>query len=445
MDYELILLAAVAVLLILLIVLALAQIRKASKRHQELLARIAKWEQYLVDVMYDINQGIAGQRSENAVLHKGMNDSIINTLSQILSSQAVQLNSLQQQMQNVSRVQEDRLDKMRDTLADGMGKLQKENMQKLEEMRRTVDEKLHETLDKRLGESFSQVSTRLEEVYKGLGEMQALASGVGDLKKVLSNVKSRGIWGEMQLGNLLAQVLASNQYEANVAVKPDAQERVEYALKLPGRQEDLAASVYLPIDSKFPQEAFIRVLEAQEQGDAQRTADARKELVQALKAEAKRISDKYVVPPHTTDFAIMFLPLEGLYAEAMRDMGLVEEIQRSQRVVIAGPSTLTALLNSLQMGFRTLAIEKHSAEVWKLLGAVKTDFGKFALMLENTQKRLRQASDSVDLAFNRTKTIERHLRKVEALDGTQAKMLLPDESTDETSTEDETEKATVGV
>ncbi len=443
MDYELILLVAIAVLLIILLILALAQTRKASKRHQELLSRIAQWEQYLVDVIYDITQGIGAQRSENASLHKGMNDSIINTLSQILSNQTMQLDSLQRQMQNVSRVQEDRLDKMRDTLADGMSKLQKENMQKLEEMRRTVDEKLHETLDRRLGESFSQVSTRLEEVYKGLGEMQALANGVGDLKKVLTNVKSRGIWGETQLGNLLAQVLSPNQYEANVAVVPGMQERVEYALKLPGRQEDKAFSVYLPIDSKFPQEAFIRVVEAQEAGDVQKVTDARKELVQALKTEAKRISDKYVQPPHTTDFAIMFLPLEGLYAEAMRDMGLVEEMQRSLRVVVAGPSTLTALLNSLQMGFRTLAIEKRSAEVWKLLGAVKTDFSKFATMLENTQRRLKQASDSVDLAFNRTKTIERHLRKVEALDENQADLFLPDEGLEEAVNENETEKTTV--
>jgi len=443
MDYELILLAAAAAILIIVLVLILAQARKASKRHQELIARIAQWEQYLVDVMYDITQGIGVQRSENASLHKGMNDSIINTLSQILSNQTMQLDSLQRQMQNVSRVQEDRLDKMRDTLADSMSKLQKENMQKLEEMRRTVDEKLHETLDRRLGESFSQVSTRLEEVYKGLGEMQALASGVGDLKKVLTNVKSRGIWGEMQLGNLLAQVLSPNQYEANVAVVPGVQERVEFALKLPGRQEDKSSSIYLPIDSKFPQEAFIRIVEAQEAGDVQKVTDARKELVQALKTEAKRISDKYVQPPYTTDFAIMFLPLEGLYAEAMRDMGLVEEIQRSLRVVVAGPSTLTALLNSLQMGFRTLAIEKRSAEVWKLLGAVKTDFSKFATMLENTQRRLKQASDSVDLAFNRTKTIERHLRKVEALEENQADLFLPDEGIDEVTSENDTEKATV--
>ena len=437
MGYEWILLAAVAVILILLLVLLIAQNVKALRRHQELLARIAQWEQYLVDVLYDINQGIAAQRSENASLHKGMNDSMINTLTQILSNQTMQLDSLQRQMQSVSRVQEERLDKMRDTLADGMGKLQRENMQKLEEMRLTVDEKLHETLDKRLGESFSQVSTRLEEVYKGLGEMQSLASGVGDLKKVLSNVKSRGIWGEMQLGNLLAQVLSPNQYEANVAVMPGAQERVEYALKLPGRQDVMETAVYLPIDSKFPQEAFIRVLEAQEAGDAQKTAESRKELAQALKAEAKRISDKYVQPPHTTDFAIMFLPLEGLYAEAMRDMGLIEDLQRNQRVVIAGPSTLTALLSSLQMGFRTLAIEKRSAEVWKLLGAVKTDFGKFATMLENTQKRLKQASDSVDLAFNKTRSIERHLRKVEALEENQAVLLLPDEGLPETHADNE--------
>ncbi len=438
MDWIIYLLAAITILILLLLILAFIQLQKTAARHKELAYRLDQWGQSIDDALYALGQDGANQRSDNAAALRGMNDSIINTLTQITSNQNMQLESLQRQMQNVSRVQEDRLDKMRDTLSDGMSKLQKENMQKLEEMRRTVDEKLHETLDKRLGESFSQVSTRLEEVYKGLGEMQALASGVGDLKKVLSNVKSRGIWGEMQLSNLLSQVLAPNQYDANVAVKPGSAERVEYALKLPGKQEGNEKPVYLPIDSKFPQEAFIRVLEAQEQADAAKTADARKELAQALKAEAKRISDKYVAPPHTTDFAIMFLPLEGLYAEVMRDMTLVDELQRMQRVVIAGPSTLTALLNSLQMGFRTLAIEKRSAEVWKLLGAVKTDFGKFALMLENTQKRLRQASDSVDLAFSRTRTIERHLRKVEALEEGQAKALLPDEGYDELSSNDET-------
>ena len=437
MDWMTILLAGVALMVVLALALLITLLKRTANRQRELSDRMAQWEQSFDQALYDLSQGSAAQRTETAAQLRGMNDSVVNTLTQISGSQMMQLETLQRQMQNISRGQEERLDKIRDTLAESMNRLQKENNQKLEEMRKTVDEKLHETLDKRLGESFSQVSTRLEEVYKGLGEMQALASGVGDLKKVLTNVKSRGIWGEMQLGNLLAQVLSPNQYDSNVTVKPGSTERVEFALKLPGKQEGAEKPVYLPIDSKFPQEAFLRLLDAQEQADIGKTNDARKELLQALKAEARRIADKYVSPPDTTDFAIMFLPLEGLYAEAMRDMSLVEEIQRTQRVVIAGPSTLTALLNSLQMGFRTLAIEKRSAEVWKLLGAVKTDFGKFALMLENTQKRLRQASDTVDLAFNRTKTIERHLRKVEALEEGQARVLLPEDAPEEGAMEED--------
>jgi DNA recombination protein RmuC len=425
MDWTVYLLAGVALLTAAVLVLMITLLKRTANRQSELSDRMAQWEQSFDQALYDLSQGSAAQRSETSIQLKGMNDSLVNTLSQISGNQVSQLESIQRQMYLISHNQEERLDKIRDTISISMSKLQTENMQKLEEMRKTVDEKLHETLDKRLGESFSQVSTRLEEVYKGLGEMQALASGVGDLKKVLTNVKSRGIWGEMQLGNLLMQVLSPNQYESNVVVKPGSTERVEFALKLPGRQEGNEKPVYLPIDSKFPQ------------ADTGKTNDARKELTQAMKAEARRIADKYVSPPDTTDFAIMFLPLEGLYAEAMRDMSLVEEVQRTQRVVIAGPSTLTALLNSLQMGFRTLAIEKRSAEVWKLLGAVKTDFGKFALVLENTQKRLKQATESVDSAYVRTRSIERHLRKVEALDEDQTKALLPEEGPEDTSAEDE--------
>lgn len=436
MDWMAYLLIGVALMTLAVLTLMVTLLKRTANRQRELSDRMAQWEQNFDQALYDLSQGSAAQRSETSFQLKGMNDSLVNTLSQISGNQVNQLESIQRQMYAISHNQEERLDKIRETLASGMSKLQTENMQKLEEMRKTVDEKLHETLDKRLGESFSQVSTRLEEVYKGLGEMQALASGVGDLKKVLTNVKSRGIWGEMQLGNLLMQVLSPNQYESNVVVKPGSSERVEFALKLPGRQEGTEKPVYLPIDSKFPQEAFLRLLEAQEQADIGKTNDARRELTQALKAEARRISDKYVSPPDTTDFAIMFLPLEGLYAEAMRDMSLVEEVQRTQRVVVAGPSTLTALLNSLQMGFRTLAIEKRSAEVWKLLGAVKTDFVKFAEVLNKTQDKLRQATNSLDSAYVRTRSIERHLRKVEALEEGEAKALLPEEGPEDNLAEE---------
>ena len=320
-----------------------------------------------------------------------------------------------------------RIEKMRDTLDQSVTRLQEENGKKLEEMRQTVDEKLHATLDKRLGESFSLVSQRLEQVYKGLGEMQSLASGVGDLKKVLTNVKTRGVWGEMQLGTLLSQVLTPSQYDENVAVIPHSNQRVEFAVKLPGREE--GSTIYLPIDSKFPIEDYERLLNAYDTGDQAMIAAASAALQNALRVEAKRIAGKYIAPPHTTDFAIMFLPIEGLYAEALRVRGLTEELQEKYRVVAAGPTTLNALLTSLQVGFRTLAIEKRSGEVWQLLSAVKTEFGKFAGLLEATEKKLHAATESIESASRKTRTIERKLRRVEALDeGKAARLLSGDEA-----------------
>lgn len=308
---------------------------------------------------------------------------------------------------------EARIERMRDTLGQSVGKLQEENSKRLEEMRQTVDEKLHATLDKRLNESFSLVNQRLEQVYKGLGEMQTLASGVGDLKKVLTNVKTRGVWGEMQLGALLAQTLSPAQYEENVAVVPGGSQRVEFAVKLPGQGE---GTVYLPIDSKFPIEDYERLLAAYDSGDQALISAASAALQTALKVEAKRIASKYIAPPATTDFAIMFLPIEGLYAEALRARGLSEELQEKLRIVIAGPTTLNALLTSLQVGFRTLAIEKRSGEVWQLLSAVKTEFGNFSRLLEATQKRMHAAAESIETASRKSRTIERRLRQVEALD-----------------------------
>lgn len=319
-----------------------------------------------------------------------------------------------------------RIEKMRDTLNQSVTRMQEENGKKLEEMRQTVDEKLHATLDKRLGESFSLVSQRLEQVYKGLGEMQNLASGVGDLKKVLTNVKTRGVWGEMQLGTLLAQVLTPGQYDENVAVAPHSNQRVEFAVKLPGREE--GATIYLPIDSKFPIEDYERLLNAYEIGDQAIISAASTALQTALRVEAKRIAGKYIVPPYTTDFAVMFLPIEGLYAEALRVRGLTEELQEKHRIVVAGPTTLNALLTSLQVGFRTLAIEKRSGEVWQLLSAVKTEFGKFAGLLEATEKKLHAATESIENASRKTRTIERKLRRVEALDEGKAARLLSGET-----------------
>lgn len=314
-----------------------------------------------------------------------------------------------------------RIEQMRETLQQSVGRLQEENSKKLEEMRVTVDEKLHATLDKQLGESFSLVNERLEQVYKGLGEMQTLATGVGDLKKVLTNVKTRGVWGEMQLGTLLEQTLSRTQYDENVAVVPGASQRVEFAVKMPGRDE---GTVYLPIDAKFPVEDYERLLAAAENGDQQAVAAATGALQTALMTEGKRIAGKYISPPHTTDFAVMFLPIEGLFAEALRMRGLAEELQEKHRIIIAGPTTLTALLTSLQVGFRTLAIEKRSGEVWRLLSAVKTEFARFSELLAATQKKMLAVSDSIDKATRRTKAIERKLRDVEGLDAAQATLLL---------------------
>ncbi len=317
---------------------------------------------------------------------------------------------------------EGRMERLREQLEKSMGEMRAENAQKLEEMRHTVDEKLQDTLERRLTQSFTQVSERLEQVYQSLGEVHRLADGVGDLKRVLGNVKKRGVWGELQLGRLLAESLTSTQYAQNVQVRPGSDERVEYAVCLPGKEGE--KTVYLPIDSKFPQEDFARLAEASDQGDAVKTEAARKALLTAVRVEAKRIAGKYIDPPHTTDFAMMFLPLESLYAEIMRDSEVVEQVQREHRIVIAGPSTLFAMLNSLQMGFRTLAIERRSAEVWRLLGAVKTDFGAFAQVLQKTQEKLRQATDTIDTAFVRTRSIERKLRRVEAIDEEEAQRLL---------------------
>jgi DNA recombination protein RmuC len=291
-------------------------------------------------------------------------------------------------------------------------------------MRQTVDEKLQTTLESRLGESFRLVSERLEAVHKGLGEMQSLASGVGDLKRVLGNVKSRGVWGEVQLAGILEQMLTPDQYEANVVVVPGSNERVEFAIRLPGAGDRPDVPVRLPIDAKFPREDYERLLDAQDRADAEGAAAAGLALERRIRDEARVICQKYVAPPHTTDFALMFLPTEGLYAEVLRRPGLVDALQREQRVVLAGPTTLSAILNSLRMGFRTLAIEQRSSEVWQVLGAVKTEFGKFAGVLEKTRKKLSEATSVIDQADVRTRAIERKLRGVEAAsDGDTRKLL----------------------
>jgi DNA recombination protein RmuC len=317
---------------------------------------------------------------------------------------------------------EKRLNDVRATLDAQLKSLQTDNAAQLEKMRATVDEKLQRTLNARLGESFGVIAKQLEAVQRGLGEMQSLATGVGDLKRVLTNVKTRGIFGEMQLAALLAETLTPEQYATNIATVPGSNERVEFAIRLPGTAGD--APIWLPIDAKFPREDFERLMEAQEQADANAEAAARQALARRIEAEAQDIRDKYVAPPHTTDFAILFLATESLYAEVLRQAGLFERIQQQYRVTLAGPTTLSALLNSLRMGFRTLAIEKRSSEVWQILGAVKTEFGKFGMMLEKTRKQLDAARNTIDSAGVRTRAIERKLRGVESLSAEDAQTLI---------------------
>jgi DNA recombination protein RmuC len=307
---------------------------------------------------------------------------------------------------------ETQLGKLTTTLSEQLDKLREDNAKRLEEMRKTVDEKLQSTLEKRLGESFQQVSERLEAVHKGLGEMQQLATGVGDLKRVLTNVKTRGTWGEVQLGQLLEDMLTPEQYGLNVAVKPGSAERVEFAIRLPGGDDD-DTEVWLPIDAKFPKEDYERLIAASDAGDVDAVEAAVKALEMRVVGEAKELASKYLAPPHTTDFGILYLPTEGLYAEVTRRVGLTERIQRDHRVVVAGPNTFSALLNSLQMGFRTLAIQKRSGEVWQILGAVKTEFGKFGDTLEKVKKKLQEASNHT-----------RKLRDVEALPATASAPML---------------------
>ena len=360
-------------------------------------------------------KGARQTREELALAQQAASDALLRRMSDIAALQKDQLDTFAKQLATLTQLNETKLTSLRETVEGQLKSLQEDNAKKLEQMRATVDEKLHATLEQRLGESFKLVSERLEQVHKGLGEMQTLATGVGDLKRVLTNVKTRGTFGEIQLGTLLEQLLTPEQYAVNVATRPGSAERVEFAIKLPGRDPVDGGEVWLPLDAKFPQEDYLRLVEAQEQGNAEAVAEAGKQLERQVKVMATAIRDKYLEPPHTTDFGLMFLPTEGLYAEVLRRPGLCEQLQLEFRVVVTGPTTLAALLNSLQLGFRTLAIEKRSSEVWKLLGAVKTEFGKFGDILEKTKKKLDEASNSIDAAAVRTRAIERKLRGVQEL------------------------------
>lgn len=361
-------------------------------------------------------------REELSNLFKIFGDSFDKRMSEFASTQNKNFEGFSTKLSELIDKNDIKMDKVREVVEKKLESLQKDNSEKLEAMRVTVDEKLHATLEKRFGESFKVVSDRLEAVHKGLGEMQTLALGVGDLKKVLSNVKSRGTWGEAQLGNLIEEILTPEQYEKNVKTKKSSRDNVEFAVKLPGNDDDVK-QVWLPIDAKFPLEDYQRLVEAQEQSNLLLIEELKKSLETRVKSEAKDIRDKYLDPPYTTDFGILFVPIESLYAEILRKPGLFEQIRREYRVIIAGPTTTQVILNSLQMGFRTLTIQKRSSEVWTLLGAVKTEFGKFGDLLEKTHKKIQEASNTIESAVTKTRTIERKLNKVQNIPVIEAEKL----------------------
>jgi DNA recombination protein RmuC len=396
--------------IILIIILIFAIIKLQKKDNSELLHKLfEKTERSLKEDFARFRQENFEQaktgRVEQAESLKSFNDTVLK------------------QLWSLSKNNEERLDKMRETIEKQLHVLQEDNNKKLEQMRATVDEKLHETLEKRLGESFKIVSERLELVHKGLGEMKTLANGVGDLKKVLSNVKTRGVLGEYQLESILEQILTTSQYEKNVKTKQGSNAHVEFAIKFPGNS-DSNNIVWLPIDSKFPTEDYTLLLNGYETGSPELIAELKKNLANKIKIAAKEIHEKYIDPPNTTDFAIMFLPIEGLYAEVISNPEVFEFVQRKFKIAITGPTTLSAFLNSLQMGFRTLAIEKRSSEVWNLLGAVKTEFGRFGDILDKTHKKLQEAGNTIENAARKSRTIERKLRDVQELPEQESLQLL---------------------
>ena len=366
------------------------------------------------------------QREELSTALTSLGATNLKSIAEIGAMLKGQLETVTNQTGKLTESNEARLESLRAVVDLRLKQLQEDNAKQIDKMRATVDEKLQGTLEKRLGESFTQVSQRLEQVHKGLGEMQTLAMGVGDLKRVLSNVTTRGNWGEIQLETLLDQMLTPDQYQRRVKLDPTKDETVDFAIRLPGKGNGEGDVVWLPIDAKFPTEDYQRLVEAQEKADPIAADAAAKALANRLRDSAKDICKKYIHPPHTTDFGIMFLPTEGLYAEMVRRTGLFEVIQRECRVMIAGPTTLAALLNSLQMGFRSLTIQKRSSEVWQLLSTVKAEFGRFGDLLEGVKKKLDQAANTIEDASRKSRTIEKKLRKVEDLPPADAEVLLRD-------------------
>ena len=428
-------LICLSLLIILVVILLIVALRAKPVRYDERFAQIESGQDKIdKSVREEIsrNREEAGKiqvqnREELTKTLETFRAGLLGTMGQIADLQKAQLQTFQEQLGTLTTGNEQRLDKLRETVDEKLRLLQADNAEKLEKIRVTVDEKLHQTLETRLGESFKLVSERLELVQKGLGEMQGLATGVGDLKRVLTNVKTRGTWGEVALENIIDDILIPSQYEKNFVAKKGSQENVEFAIKLPGKGDKESDRVFLPVDAKFPKEDYERLLSAQETGDVAKADEALKALAARIKSSAKDIRDKYLNPPVTTDFGIMFLPSESLFAECLRVPGLVESLQRELRVIVTGPTTLAAILNSLQMGFKTIAIEKRSSEVWQILAVVKAEFGKFGELLEKTKKKIQEAGDTIDSATTKTRTIQTKLRNVEALPDAAPVVLLPAE------------------
>jgi len=384
-------------------------------------ARFEQLEKGLERLERTFQAELGRNREELSANFVRFGEAVQKRMVEIATLQKGQLDGFTQQMGTLTASNEQRLDKLRETLEVRLKWLQEDNARKLDQMRATVDEKLHETLEKRLGDSFKQVSGQLEQVHKGLGEMQNLAAGVGDLKKVLANVKTRGTLGEVQLHNLLEQILTPDQYAVNVATKPGSDARVEFAIRLPGRDDQ---PLWLPVDAKFPQEDYLRLVEAQELGNPVAVLEAHKQFDRTVVGMAKLICDKYLAPPGTTDFAVMFLVNEASYATVLSRPGLFDAILREHKVIVAGPTTIAALLSSLSLGFRTLTIEKRSSEVWRLLGAIKTEFMTFGTLLEKTRKKLDEASSSIDSAATRTRRIQKKMQGIEELPATESYRIL---------------------
>jgi DNA recombination protein RmuC len=413
------LLAALAVLVALNLVLLLRLSGRKSSGDAEQAVReeLRDGREEAAKRSHELREEVSGSLSKTA-------QTLSSTVGQLGNVQKQQLEGVTTQVQALIETNQQRLDGLRATISEQLNEMREANEKKLEEMRRTVDEKLQGTLEKRLGESFKLVSERLDAVHKGLGEMQNLATGVGDLKNVLTNVKVRGTWAEYQLEAILEQVLTPDQFDRNVATRKDSSERVEFAIRLPGRSDDPNDCVWLPIDSKFPQEDYLRLSEAANSADAEAVALSTRELLRSITQSAKTIAEKYLNPPQTTDFAVLYLPTEGLYAEVLRQPGLVSQLQQDYRVMVSGPTTIAALLNSLRLGFRSLAIEQQASEVWQVLGAVKTEFGRFGDVLAKVKKQLATASNTIENTERRTRAMARTLREVEQLPGAKSDELL---------------------